>query len=530
MTIDHAALDSLSPLSPDELYRQWVIAPQGHNGPTEWREFSFDGWQLFAHTDAHVCELTSTDGYTVGWVMEAMAYLKEEDGNVPKEKQVLPVGKNFSASEIERALYGRDSSGYSDGTGFTGTWTAIIFGGRGDSTFQRVYLGVSHSVVYSLQQQVVATTHNLIPDIQRDEDLSKAFDCLNRRSYFSFGLTAFKGLSRLLPNHYLDLKTFQSKRHWPISSLDRYTNGKKGAANLVDYCRRIVNVITSEYPKSRVFLSAGRDSRAILACLRPFVENDEDITLSTTVSSSLASKIDLQAARWLARRTGLPHKVKRKKSRSEMSDDYVMRSFVRIGEAAAAPNLFASPDIHNRKPFNPNARFKIAGMGGETGRAKFWSQGLPKEDITPEFIMEKVKAPLTNVVKKAAGNWLKSVPRDFRTRKADLLDLVYIEQRIGCWKAPMTYLFAGMENPGRLSRLNTSPMAEVLSYEIMLRLPEEYRAAATLQKDMVAYGWPELLYNIPFNEPRGLLRVKKILGNFVRNPRKIAGVFRRIWQ
>jgi hypothetical protein len=49
-------------------------------------------------------------------------------------------------------------------------------------------------------------------------------------------------------------------------------------------------------------------------------------------------------------------------------------------------------------------------------------------------------------------------------------------------------------------------MATAFNIETMLRLPEGYRAARTLQRDMIAYGWPELL-TVPFNRPSGLLRL-----------------------
>lgn len=530
MAIDHAALDEISPLDPEELYRQWVLVPKEQNGPEGWKEYPLHEWRLFAHPDAHVCELVTADGNAVGWVMEPLAYLHEEGGIIPKEKLVLPVDHNSSASKYERALYGRDASGHSDGTGMTGTWTAFLSAGPEGTSFQRVYLGASNSIVYSPQNRIIATSHNLIPGIQRNEELSRAFDCLSRRAYFTFGLTAFKGLSRLLPNHYLDLKTFQPVRHWPIGSLDLYTDGKEGAADIVEHCRRLLSVISTVYPSFRVFLSAGRDSRAILAMLRPFIADGTDVLLSTTVSSSIASRTDHQAARRLARRTGLPHEVKWTNGSPEGGDDYVMRGFVRIGEAAASPSLFSSPGIHTRKPFDPDARFNLAGMGGETGRAFFWKKGFPDEDITPELLIKKVNAPVTNTVMKAAENWLNGLPQEFRSRKVDVLDLAYLEQRMGCWQAPMTYLFGGMVNPNRLSRLSTSPIAEILGYEIMLRLPQAYRAEATLQRDMVAYGWPELLNDIPFNEPTGILRMRMLLTKSAKNPRMLAGVFRRLWR
>lgn len=459
--------------------------------------------------------------------MEPLAYISADSGIVPKKKLSLPVSKNSDAGDFERVFYGRDSTGHSDGTGIMGSWTAIVFGGPEGASFSRVYLGASHSIVYHPKKRMVATSHNLVPNIQRNEELSNAYDYLNRKSYFTFGLTAFQGLSRLLPNHYLDLVTFKPMRHWPTGPLKPNTDGKEGAAAIVDHGRRLLEAISEAYPLFRVFASAGRDSRAIISMLRPFVADGADILLSTSVGSDLGSQTDLEAARRLARKTGLPHEVKRNRNEKSGDVDYIRRGFVRIGEAAASPINFSDPGVHHRKPFNPTKRFNLAGMGGETGRAFFWKKDIPSEAITPEFLMEKVKAPLANAtVKAAAINWLNGIPREFRKENADVLDLAYIEQRMGCWQAPMRYLSAGMINPDGLSRSSTSPMAETFPYETMLRLPVEYRAEGILQRDMVAYGWPELLSDIPFNEPTRLLRLRRFLRRSVKNPRTVFGAIR----
>jgi len=527
MNNDLAALDELSPLSPDELYRQWVLTSEEGDGPQGWEKYYLHGWKLSAHPDAYVCELLSEDGESLGWLLEPQAYLSAGGDLIPKKKLTLPVNKNSDAAEFERAFYGRNSNGHSDGTGIMGLWVAIIIGGSEEASFSRVYLGASHSVVYHPQKRIVTTSHNLIPGIKRNEDLSKAFDCLNRKSYFTFGLTAFVGLKRLLPNHYLNLDTFAPTRHWPTGPLRPEIDGKTGAAAIVDHGRRFFKALSSEYNSFRVFASAGRDSRAVLSMVRPYVADGADILLSTSVGSDLGSQMDLQVARRLARITGLPHEVKWNANKNESDEDYMRRGFVRIGEAASSPGLFSSPNVHKRSPFDPNTRFNLAGMGGETGRAFFWEKGIPRETITPEFLMEKVKAPLDNAAALAAAKkWLNEIPKEFREENADVLDLAYIEQRMGCWQAPMSYLFGGIRNPGGLSRPSTSPMAQVFCYETMLRLPVEYRASGVLQRDMVAYGWPELLSGIPFNEPTRLLRLRRFIKRSLKNPRAIIGAIK----
>jgi hypothetical protein len=527
MNNDLAALDKLTPLSPDELYRQWVLTTERDNGPPGWVHYSLHGWHLYSHPDAHVCEILSAEGNSLGWLLEPLAYLSSDGDTVPKDKLSLQISKNYDATDFERAFYGRDSAGYSDGTGIMGTWTAIIIGGPEGASFRRVYLGASHSVVYHPQKRLVATSHNLVPDIRRNEELCNEYDFYNKIFCFPYGLTAFTGLNRLLPNHYLDLDTFIPVRHWPSGLLRPNPDGKKGAAAIVDHGRRLINAISAEYPLFKVFLSAGHDSRAVLSMFRLIVATGADVLLSTSAGSDIFTRTDLHVARRLARITGLPHEAKRDKNENINDRDYMRRGFIRIGEAASSPASFSSPGVHQRMPYDPTARFNLAGMGGETGRAVLWKKGIPVKTITPEFLMEKVKTPGANrAFNEAAAEWLNGIPQQFRKENANVLDLAYIEQIMGCWQAPMTYLYAGMINHGGLSRLSTSPMTEAFPFETMLRLPVAYRAAGVLQHDMVDYGWPELLSDIPFNEPTRIMRLRSFFSKSLKDPRT---VYRAIW-
>ncbi len=529
---DFAALDALYPLPPKELSRQWLLTRDAAQIPQGWRHETLSGWHLGAHPDADVCLLLAIDGTPIGWVIEALGYLSPVVDAIPSESLTLPVGSRAAAAEIEQALYGRDEYGRSSGDGLAGTWTAVVFGGSYDAPFQRVYLGATHSVVYCPAQGAVSTTQNLVEGLQRDESLSGAFDCLSTLAYFTFGLTAFEGLHRLLPNHYLDLETFQPVRHWPAGPLTPDGSGEEGAAAIVEYARRLLRLLANRHDQFVVFLSAGRDSRAVLSVLRPFADEGMDLRLSTSYGWNFESRVDAQAARRLARIAGLPHEVKRRRPHDSRRSD-VLRAFARVGEAAAGPSLSA-PGVTQGIP--RDAPFKIGGMGGETGRALWWrgSQYSNPESgsdqsghpIRPnngdhpalrDMLIRRTRSPRSGVVIDAAEKWLSELPEHVRSSVPATLDLAYVEQRMGCWQAPMTYLFPG-------TRRVSSPMLEAFPIEIMLRLPKTYRAAGLLQRDMVAYGWPELLA-VPFNKPAHVLQLVHILKRLPSVPRRIRRYF-----
>lgn len=504
MPTDFSALDALYPLPPEELPRQWLLTRDPAALPAEWERRTIEGWNFAAHPDAHVCDLRASDGTSVGWLVEPLAYLTAVGDSLPGSELTLPVSAHASPADIERALYGRDESGRSNGDGVQGMWVAIVFGGAANAPFRRIYLGPIHSVVYNETHRAVATSHNLFSGLRRDDALSRAFDPLATDAYFTFGLTAFESLRRLLPNHYLDLDTFQPVRHWPLQALEPLVDGKDGAAAIVKHARRLVTVLATRHRSFRVFLSAGQDSRAILALLRPLIdEGTIDVVLTTTVGRDFESRMDVQAARRLVRIASLPHEVRRRRPHNSEAAD-VVRAFVRIGESKAGHILSAA--ANKEKQRLRDDRFNLAGMAGEVGRAS-WGGGSDSSihEVTPEILAKRTSSPNTELVSTAAGAWLHGLPQGVRASPLDTLDFAYLEQRMGCWESPVRYLFPGL--PGHRGRTSTSPMAMTAAIETMLRLPKDYRTAGVLQRDMVAYGWPELL-EVPFNTPSGWLRLR----------------------
>lgn len=502
MPTDFGAVDAVYPLSPEDLPRQWVLSRDAGALPDGWARHTTNGWHLGVERHANLCTLRSAEGRAVGWVVEALAYLGDKGQVTTRGGDItLPVHADASIEEVERVLYGRDSLGHSDGTGLVGPWTAWVFGkttGRGGG---RIYVSPKHSVTYSPECGVVSATPNLIPELRRDESLSRAFDPLTTNSYLTFGLTAFVGVHRLLPNHYLNLETFEVERHWPRGAITPIGDGEEGAGEIVDQARRVLELLGTRYDSFLVYLSAGRDSRAVLALLQPMVEAGWTVDLSTTVKLDLASRTDLQAARRLARQAELPHTVSRRWRRRHIPEARALRNFARIGEARAGGSV-SSPATLTPEP--DGGQLSIGGMAGETGRAYFWAGAKEIGGVGPEDVARATKSPMTPAVLAAARGWLDGLPSGVAASGPTTLDLAYVEQRLGCWQAPSVYLFSGY-------RHSWNPMAEGFSLEAMLQLPEPYRASGRLQQDMVAHGWPEL-EAIPYNKPTGLLRLWKEMG------------------
>ena len=506
-------LDRLYPLPANELHNQWVLTQNDDLIPPQWRRAAFGRWQLGWHPSTAVCDLLSQEGKQIGWVLSPLVY-RGVDGTscYPEEALALPVSSQASEWEIERALYGRNREGFCNGSGFDGYWIAVVRGGCDVDRFRRVYLSPSNSLVFSKREGVVAATPNLVPNLRRHAALSEAFNPLAKNLYYSFGLTAFEDVERLLPNHYLDLETLEPRRHWPRAELKPWSSGKEGAQRLVRDAQQVLQAVGARFASFDVYLSAGYDSRAVLACARALVADGKDVHLVTTYDKGLGARVDLQAAKKLAKIAGLPHFIKK---RIPPDNSNRFASFARIGEARGGGILTWSSQS---KDHERDAHYKLAGMGGETGRAFYWKRwGAPKGRLRPDVLAKRVNAPDLPVVLEACEAWLSGVPSAISDRSADLLDLAYVEQRLGCWAAPGRYM---SDTPG--GARSTSPMLSTFGIESMLRLPEDYRREGMLQRDMVEYAWPELL-RIPFNQPQGLLKVHEIRLRASRKARRLLG-------
>lgn len=495
---DFDRLDAVYPLPLDELPRQWVLGQEAGELPPEWERRELNGWTLAAHPLAYLARLETRDGRHIGWVLEAMLHTDADGARVPGEAVRIDIGDGeLSEAKLEKALYGRDEMGWTDGTGLEGYWIAIVLVG----SLQRVYLSANNSTMYDAAKRRVATSHNLLQPFERDLELSRAFDPLETLGYYSFGLTAFKGVKRLLPNHYLDLTTFEPVRHWPKTA-PRREEGGAVAGRIIEHGQRVTAAIAAHEDKAEIPLSAGNDSRAVLASARKLIEQgDTKFRAFTSVGKDFDTRIDVQGATKVARIAGVEHEIRQRARHEKAPLEKVMRLFARIGEAKSGPSLstprlLASLDDPDAVP---EQNLSLAGMGGEVGRASYYGSGV-EENVQPEELLRRLGAPVIPRTVEAARRWLDGIPGFFRRDPHNVLDLAAVEQRLGCWEANSRYVW-----PGRPKVF--SFMLSAVFIEGVFQTPVDYRRSGRIQRDMIAHGWPELLA-VPINGATGMLALE----------------------
>ena len=319
--------------------------------------------------------------------------------------------------------------------------------------------------------------------------MAALFDFPARRGFLPFGLTAYEGVTRLLPDHRLDLGDWKTERVWPgpeIHAAPLLTEAEARAL-VPDVAARVrghVAGVLGDGP-GRLYLSGGRDSRMVLAAAREFRDR---MTCETMVNES---GMDRHVAARVAAAAGVPLVLTPivPSSREEVAD-WIRRAGNTLYDPVT--ELAATARLNDRRMHVPDRHLRRdrAGeqlVGGGSGRAG----AQPRRPAQPP-------APAGRAGGARSGRaWLAGLPPMDATMA---LDVAKIEQIHGCWAAVSVY--------GHMTAWpSLSPFANRRIYETALRLPKEYKFGQGFYADFMKAAWPELL-EVPVNRVTGIERLR----------------------
>lgn len=343
----------------------------------------------------------------------------------------------------------------------------------------------SRSGAISSSPQLAALVAGRSASDTKHEQMRLAMDIPRKNSWFPFGLTPCPTVARLLPNHYLDLSTGASSRYWLPPA-----HGSFDAC--VDVVTKTLRLQTQHILASApayLSLTAGYDSRLMLASCR---EHLDRVTCYTVDSS----EVDVSTSRQLTSLIGAAHCVQiRQRSRAQDLEQWLQRT----GYCIAG----AGPQSLKRRPELDGAKAVLGGFGGEVCRGFYWGRVASLDTaLDADSLIAALGLPTSPLLRRAADNWLSGTSRNLSTR--DVLDLAYIEQRLGCWAAPQQ-----LANPFVHGRFH--PLVHPRIFEAMLGIPAEQRGGTELNVAVIERLWPSLL-QIPFN-PKPRVRPMRDLAN-----------------
>ena len=200
-----------------DLVGQFMLCKNAELIPDGWTTYRLNYWLVACHPVLPCTELKATTGETFGYLI---GYYISREGVL-----LGSVGLSYLPNQLtdfESFLYG-----------FSGRFVAVML--ATDSA--RIYLDPcgSLSVVYSPHQEVVSSSPALIPYSKETADKREFIEAIGipfTNAMYPLGATPRHGVDRLLPNHCLDLTSWQAVRHWPSTKLAKTTNTSAAVAEI----------------------------------------------------------------------------------------------------------------------------------------------------------------------------------------------------------------------------------------------------------------------------------------------------------
>lgn len=464
-----------------DLAGQFILCRSEALAPSGWPSRRLRGWVLAAHPRLPMVDIVDASGAAVGWLA---GHAVDEAGAMVADRFVVRDSANTRALEDELYRIG-------------GHFVAIVLA----AAHERVYLDPAGalSCVYAATLQAVCATPSLIPygmGCDDDDELIRQSGVPYRRALLGFGLTPRRGVERILPNHYLDLGAWTTHRHWPPAPI-------AGSGDPVDAVHTVARVLERHTRAlaagpAYLALTAGYDSRSVLACAR---EHRDAIELFTLAIPDESGALDVEVARRLARRFGLRHRViPYQRPTPAQRDAWVWRT----GFAVYEPRGVDATGMYSR--LDPG-RPEVAGVAGEAARAAYWRELGAGAAVTAQQLLAVMNLPATERLVTRARAWLDGLPAE---RPMQVVDLFYLEQRLGSWGGVLPYAEA------HATAFRFYPFVHRDAFAAMLSLPDDYKLAARFPLDLIRARWPELA-DIPFNR-----------GSSVRHHAR--SLRRRIWR
>lgn len=453
-----------------DLVGQFLLCKRDDAIPDGWTARQQDAWCLASHPTLPVSDVVGADGLVIGWLV---GWPIGPEGTLAGSTVKFPIAPNSDSlpSQFESSLYE-----------YGGRFVAVCLAGPG----RRFYLDPlgSLAAVYCPALGAVASSSELLPRCDGLEDrIIAELGVPDRDTFYPFGLTSRLGIERLLPNHCLDLATWSVLRHWPKDDIPVVADAASGAREAAVILGRQITALAERWPLC-MGLTAGRDSRMLLACSRKLLDR---ITFVTLQLPDAGACLDLSIARRMARRLRLKHTV--------IPHDPATRDDLAIYLHRTGNCVGSWQHVRMFRRLGPE-RPVVVGVGGELARFYHWRRGdRPDSRIEPRDLLENRRLPKTPLLLDRAAAWLETLPvRD----ALHTWSLLCLEQQLGGWSGPALYGQA-------YNRFHFTPFSHRRLVEIMLGLEPQYKRDLCFEPELIRATWPQLL-EWPFNWPIGLAR------------------------
>ncbi len=424
------------------------------------------GLRSWPVVDASGTRIASIHGLLLeGWLGDGLAVV---DGTVRVDRAIA------TADEFERHVL----------RGLNGSFVVEMLG---DALPHRLYLdcGGSVPIVFCAETRRLGGSADQILD---DAEYQHRFlhDRYQRlvagegtSGWIPGTLTAHRGVSRLLLNHYLDLDDFSQHRFWPSAELlEAPELPMEAAAAIVARQLRGLAAAAAEQFQVTVALTAGMDSRLVLAAFNGHWERIEAMTFGGDTVA-----YDQAVAPALCRMTGTPHRLV---------------SVARAGEAETArwDRMVGHAVREVNRELHPSLRLVdgdmiATGMYGESGRGYHYMRdwaSIDSKAADAADLLARLKQPRNADLLADLQSWLVPIAH---LPRSTVLDLCYLELRMGSWGVGQLPVQNALHLP-------LMPFTQWPVQEAFLKVGIADRATKRLLSRVGEMLWPEGM-RVPIN-------------------------------
>jgi hypothetical protein len=445
--------------------RQFVAGPRSVTVPNLSRGERFGHLHLHCHADLNVTRASDGDRelLCLGHILNPRAPA-ERDADIICA--VVARTRNFDALEKELAHFG-------------GRW--LIFARFGDA--MRLYpdaVATKSSFYINTREGLwIASQPRALVDaigVEVDDQLWDQFLSAPAGHSWPAAVTPYKGVSQLLPNHYLDLHSGAARRYWPRENLPSHTVDE-AAASMAEMLHGTMAALL-ERGTVGMAVTAGYDTRTLFACagslrekLYYFVVNDPAVAWH-----------DIYLPRKLAQRFGCTLDV----VPSPPVDDAFWTTLQRnVG------GLWWDPGDRRLKGFESvPTRFIMLSLMSEVTRCHYYQNGIHPQTLSPEFLASISGYRGNPVAIASFSAWLEDMPTNTNVNG---LDLFFSENRLGNYAS---MLFTAADTLTEI--INPYNCRELLDIGLGVAL-EDRCAPYNLHRKICVLTAPETL-RIPINK------------------------------
>lgn len=307
----------------------------------------------------------------------------------------------------------------------------------------------------------------------------------NKEFWVPCGVTLFKNIYQLLPNHHLHLNGLRQKRFFPIKKLERLEL-EEGVEKFTEEFQKILKAMDNRYSLA-LPLTAGWDSRIILSACKPYYKKMEFFTLKYRDLSSESN--DIKIPRILLDKINRNHEIIDTDLKTDENFKKLYKSNVHLPHfndwGIIAYGMFKS-QISNR--------VSLKGSCSEVARCFYYPDGVTADNFGISDIMAYTLYDWSGFTffENHLNNWLRDI-ENAKELDYKLEDFFYWEHRVGSWQAQSQLEW-------ELVQEAISPFNNRKLLNIALGVPSKYRCSPNYVffERVIDKLWPELL-EVPIN-------------------------------